>query len=91
MQTKQGHTPTPIKYYVGNISGKYILSYNKMAIGEIRDETNAAFIVKAVNCHYEFVEASYQARAYIENNMDTDEAKIYVLNTIEQALKKASE
>lgn len=109
MQTKQGHTKTPWEYHQSNKyhtecrfittskkTGKYlhiakIYGSNDSILMEA--EANAAFIVKAVNCHEELVEALKQAhlsmtrcdcRQHIKRHNDS----IY---QVEQALAKAGE
>ena len=69
-QTAEGHTPTP--WRISSVTSRYIESHDGEIIGTAYPETmmddypvacaNAAFIVKAVNCHEELLEACKQMR-----------------------------
>jgi len=61
MKTKPTHTPTPWKTYYGmgrwgiDSDGTPICDMNLSPLDKETKAANAAFIVRAVNCHTEFV------------------------------------
>lgn len=84
-ETKQGHTPTPWHWHnAGNIS---IIFKKNTHIVDCGTAANATFIVKAVNCHDELVEALKIALDIIDGKI---EHNVWADNKIQQAVKKAS-
>lgn len=96
------HTATPWKIIQEQKKRAYYIetdSYVITKINDIYDEDyeNAKFIVRAVNCHKELLEAckmALQAVQYLEDhseNPDVTANANMVANTIRQAIKRAEE
>lgn len=67
MSEKQSHTPTPwvaTEKHIHTIHGPGS-GYN---VGTLISEEDAAFIVKAVNCHEELVKCLDEAYRYLERD-----------------------
>ena len=82
----RGHTPTPWTVRHGEKNGETFVEIVGMKTEIVdyfvsrswgtrpEDEANAAFIVRAVNCHSELLEACKQARSFVKDHQDGDTA-----------------
>lgn len=91
------HTPTPWEY-VKTKSG-YIVGTDKLIIArinprpdnDVRSDLNAAFIVRAVNCHEEFLEVAERVLEALEDH-DPESLNIMdkaIINILKRATAKA--
>lgn len=86
MKTQSQHTPTPWETYTGDGGTEHIaheVDSHTLSIAEITQgmfaeqskevrKTNAAFIVRAVNCHDEFLTAIKEALCWLDPDCKLD-------------------
>lgn len=89
------HTPTPWMYYENGSVGRdktpmYTIGFGIGGmLGEVVGEANAQFIVKAVNCHEELLEACKKALKHPENREEESEINYILSQAIAHAEKEA--
>ena len=94
-----GHTPTPWrvqKYAAGASFYLYADSDSDInrtvgRISGINKEANAAYIVRAVNCHSDLIQAVNGLLYYIQHNDIGADARAFALKQADAALAKARE